>query len=76
MPGWIIVLIVFAVLGAIIGIFGSLDKKSDLNPGQGCLGGALMGGAGGLGCLAYIFSALLPLAIAFMVICWLMDGCS
>lgn len=76
MPGWVIIIIVFAILGAIIGIFSSMSKDSNVNAGQGCLGGALAGGVGGIGCLAILMQALVPLAIAFLIICWLMNGCS
>lgn len=45
MPGWAIILIIFVVGGAIFGIVASMSKDSDVNAGQGCLGGALAGGA-------------------------------
>jgi len=76
MPGWAIILIVFVAIGAIIGIFASFDKDSNMNPGQGCLAGALTGGAGGMGCLAIILEAIIPLALAFLVLSWLFNGCS
>lgn len=76
MPGWLIILIVFIVGGAIFGLFASGSKEDDLSPAQGCLAGALMGGAGGLGCLTIILEAILPFVIAVLVFCWLFDGCS
>ena len=76
MPGWAIIIIVFVVIGALIGIFASFDKGSDMNPGQGCLAGALTGGASGMGCLAVILEAILPLALAFLLLSWLFNGCS
>lgn len=76
MPGWLIIIIVFVVIGAIGGLFASGDKNSDVGPGKGCLGGALIGGVGGIGCISAILYALVPLAIAFLVISWLFNGCS
>lgn len=76
MPGWAIILIVFVAIGAIIGIFASFDKDSGMNPAQGCLSGALTGGASGMGCLAIILQAILPIILAVLLFSWLMNGCS
>ena len=76
MSGATIIIIIFVVIGAIIGLFASVNKDSEMNPPQGCLAGAFTGGIGGLGCIAAIFYALLPLAIAYLVISWLLNGCS
>ena len=72
MPTGVIIIIVFIVIGAIIGILGGMSKDSDVGPGKGCLGGALVGGIGGIGCITVILCALIPLAIAFLVISWLL----
>ena len=76
MPGWLIIIIVFVVGGAILGLFASGSKDADLNPAEGCLSGALMGGAGGMGCLAVILEAIIPLVLAVLLFCWLFNGCS
>lgn len=74
MPGWLIIIIVCIVIGAIIGFFASLSE--DDSPTKGCLGGALMGGASGMGCLAVILETILPIIIAVLVFSWLLKGCS
>lgn len=76
MPGWLIILIVFIIGGAILGLLASGDKDSDMSAPQGCLGGALMGGIGGMGCLGAILEWLLPIIIAILVFSWLFNGCS
>lgn len=76
MPGWAIILLVFVIGGAIFGVFASMSKDSNMNPAQGCLAGALSGGAGGMGCLAIILEAILPFVLAFLLFCWLFNGCS
>lgn len=75
MPGWLIIIIVCVVIGAAIGIVASISDK-EIKPHQGCLSGALMGGAGGIGCIAMILEIILPIIIAFLVFSWLFEGCS
>ncbi len=77
MPGWLIILIIFVVGGAIWGILASLlGDDHDVNPAQGCLFGALGGGVGGIGCLGTILSIILPILIAVLIFNWLFSGCS
>lgn len=76
MPGWLIIIIIFVIGGAIFGLFTSSSKDSDLSPARGCLGGAIMGGAGGMGCLAMIIEILFPIILAVLLFSWLIDGCS
>ncbi len=73
MPGWLIIIIIFIIGGAIIGLFTSSGTK---NPAKGCLGGAIAGGVGGMGCLSIILEMIFPFVLAVLLFGWLMDGCS
>lgn len=69
MPNWLIVIIVFAVIGAILGAIGSASD-GDSAP-SGCLGGGAMGAMYGAGCLFYIAATVIPIIIAFLLFNWL-----
>lgn len=70
MPNWLIILLVFVVGGGLLGLVAGLFDD-DASAGKGCLGGALMGGIGGVGCLAEIIMAIAPFVIAVLVFFWL-----
>lgn len=72
MPGWLIIIIVFVVGGAIYGFFAS-DKDDERS---GCLLGALTGGIGGIGCLGVILETIIPFVLAILLFDWLFNGCS
>lgn len=72
MPGWLIVLIVFAVVGGILGVFASFSEDSkDMKPHQGYLSGALLGTIAGGGCLMEFILTMLPIIIGIAIYLWL-----
>ena len=71
-----IIIIICVIGGAIFGLFTSGSKDSDLSPAKGCLGGAIAGGVGGMGCLSIILEMIFPFVLAVLLFGWLMDGCS
>lgn len=70
MPNWLIVIIVVAVIGGIIGLFASLGDDN-IKPHEGCLSGALMGGIGSAGCLAELIIYLAPFILGILFLVWL-----